>query len=375
MSKTTVLLPFAISILAFFSPVPLVAADSPKAQFQSTTFDFGKVKQGDIVKHDYIFTNTGNAVLEILEVKPGCGCTTAGTWDRKVEPGKTGSIPLQFNSAGFGGSVSKSATVVCNDPERSNLLLVLSGTVWRPVDLVPAMAMFQFDNDNQTNQTKVVKITSNLDEPLTITEVTNSNKSFTTEIKPIKEGKEYELRITAVPPFTQPTTFSQISIKTSATQAQALTVTAYATVQMQVSVAPQQITLPAGPLTNAITQAFSVYYRGTNTLTLSDPKINLEGAEITIRTMQTGRVFAVQTKFPVGTKIKPGDGVQVTVKTDHPKHPLITVPIFQLQPPQAPLQGTAPAVTKPQQGTAHGLNPVPVSTASLPAPPAPPAPK
>ena len=172
---------------------PLHAADAPKIEFQSTTYDFGKIKQGEVSRHDYYFTNTGNATLEILAVKPGCGCTTAGTWDKTVEPGKTGSIPLQFNSTGFGGSVSKSATVTCNDPARSNVVLVLSGTVWRPVDITPAMAMFQIDSDSQTNQTKVIKIVSNLEEPLTITEVTSANKSFTTEVKTVKEGKEYRV--------------------------------------------------------------------------------------------------------------------------------------------------------------------------------------
>lgn len=76
---------------------------APKIQFDSTTFNFGRVKSGEIVKHSFVFTNSGTATLEIMDVKTGCGCTTAGAWDKKVEPGKTGIIPLQFNSTGFGG--------------------------------------------------------------------------------------------------------------------------------------------------------------------------------------------------------------------------------------------------------------------------------
>src|SRR5215510_14924940 len=93
---------------------------SPRIEFATRIFDFGKVSPGELVRHDFVFTNTGKVLLEIKGVRPGCGCTTAGTWDRQVEPGKTGIIPLQFNSAKFDGEVRKSATVTCNDPSKSN---------------------------------------------------------------------------------------------------------------------------------------------------------------------------------------------------------------------------------------------------------------
>jgi len=76
----------------------------PRIEFDTNVYNFGKVSSGELVRHDFIFTNTGTSTLEITDVRPGCGCTTAGTWDKKVEPGKTGLIPLQFNSANFGGA-------------------------------------------------------------------------------------------------------------------------------------------------------------------------------------------------------------------------------------------------------------------------------
>ena len=85
--------------------VTVAVSSGPKIQFADTTFDFGKIDSGQVVKHEFVFTNTGSATLEIKDVRPGCGCTTAGTWDKTVEPGKTGMIPLQFNSTGFGGTV------------------------------------------------------------------------------------------------------------------------------------------------------------------------------------------------------------------------------------------------------------------------------
>jgi hypothetical protein len=154
-------LAIAVTLAVQWAAQPRAAADqtnAPKIAFATNKWDFGKIKQGELVKHDFVFTNTGTADLLILSVKPGCGCTTAGSWDTNVPPGKTGSIPLQFNSAGFSGNVMKSATVTCNDPTTPVSALSLGANVWRPVDVTPQMAVFQFESDGQTNQTRVIKI-------------------------------------------------------------------------------------------------------------------------------------------------------------------------------------------------------------------------
>ena len=99
-------------------PSPTAGGVGPKIKFANTVHDFGRISGGDITKCDFVFTNVGDKTLEITDVRPGCGCTTAGAWTRQVEPGKTGTIPLQFNSANFHGAVTKTATVTCNDPSQ-----------------------------------------------------------------------------------------------------------------------------------------------------------------------------------------------------------------------------------------------------------------
>src|SRR4051812_42423431 len=203
---------------------------NPQITFAEQTYDFQKVKSGEVVKHSFVFTNTGSATLNILEVKPGCGCTTAGTWDKTVEPGKTGSIPLQFNSAGFGGKVTKVATVTSDDPGHSNVVLQITGTVWRPIDFTPTMAMFNMPPDGQTNDTKMIHIVSNVDEPITLSEPECNNKSFRVELAVVKPGKEFDLKVTAIPPFTNAYTSAPITVKTSAKEMPQLNATAYVTV-------------------------------------------------------------------------------------------------------------------------------------------------
>src|SRR5437667_5920623 len=73
----------------------LAANPGAKIHFDQPIFDFGKVDSGELIKHEFIFTNMGNQLLEVREVRPSCGCTTAGMWDKHVEPGKSGKIPVQ----------------------------------------------------------------------------------------------------------------------------------------------------------------------------------------------------------------------------------------------------------------------------------------
>src|SRR6266496_3279424 len=240
------------------------ATSGPKIQFAEIVYDFGKVNSGEPVKHDFVFTNIGKATLEIKDVRPGCGCTTAGTWDKTVEPGKTGIIPLQFNSANYSGTVTKSATVTCNDPGQSNLVLMIKGTVWRAIDVTPMMAVFNLSSEINTNETRVVRIVNNTEEALELSDLQCTNHAFQAELKTVRPGKEFELLITALAPFpTNPVT-APLTLKTSSPKMPTINVSAYVRVEPPVTVVPNQIMLPAGPLTNAMHPVVTIRYTGTN---------------------------------------------------------------------------------------------------------------
>jgi len=340
------------SFLLALAPTAALSATvtaTPRIAFASTAYDFGKSSSGELVRHDFVFTNTGTATLEITEVRPGCGCTAAGAWDKLVLPGKTGRIPLQFNSTGFSGGVSKSATVTCNDPEQASITLQIMGTIWRPIEVTPTMASFVYASDGQTNQTQALHIVNNADEPLTLSEVQCSNKLFKAEIKTVRPGKEFELLVTAIPPFVTPSVFAAITVKTSLAKAPVLNLSAYVTVQAAVMLIPEQLVLPPGPLTNDVMLSVTVRNNGSNALTLSDLRLDIPGAKVALEEMQPGRLFAVRATFPVGFQLKAAQKVDLTVKSDHPRFSLLKVPIYQ----SAPVTASATASQVPKLDRRH----------------------
>src|SRR5438876_2981203 len=235
-----------------------IGAIGPKIQFQTPVYDFGKVKSGDPVKYTFIFTNTGDELLILTNVQPSCGCTTAGDWSRQVEPGKTGTIPIQFNSANYSGQVMKTVTVTSNDKSKPSFGLQIKGTVWKPIDVQPSFAVMNIPPDTQSNVTTKVHIVNNMDEVITLSPPESSQKTFTATLVTNTAGKDFDMIITAVAPFESPNAQSQITIKTSSTNVPTLTVTAWANVQQPVVVSPPQVVLAAGPLANKQTVSVNI---------------------------------------------------------------------------------------------------------------------
>jgi Protein of unknown function (DUF1573) len=109
-------LAFSAASAQSVAPLPKqkVVTDGPLISFTESKFDFGTIKEGEVVKHTFQFKNTGNQTLIISEVKVTCGCTTPDWTRTPVAPGQTGYITAQFNSAGKPGQNHKVITVVSN---------------------------------------------------------------------------------------------------------------------------------------------------------------------------------------------------------------------------------------------------------------------
>lgn len=91
-------------------------------------YDFGTVKEGEKVEHEFTFTNTGSSPLILSNVQASCGCTTPEYSKNPIAPGEQGSVKVVFNSAGQLGKQHKVITIASNAATR-NTLLHLRGEV------------------------------------------------------------------------------------------------------------------------------------------------------------------------------------------------------------------------------------------------------
>jgi len=117
MKKLTFLAAFLLCAVASFGQT--AQATTPAAEefavaaIDSEVHDFGKIKQGAPVTHDFVFVNKGSVPMIITNAQPSCGCTVP-SWTREpIPPGGTGVVKATFNAASP-GSFDKSVTVLTN---------------------------------------------------------------------------------------------------------------------------------------------------------------------------------------------------------------------------------------------------------------------
>ncbi len=85
-----------------------------KISFEAKSWNFGDIRDGDIVNHDFKFKNVGDAPLEVKNVTATCGCTQPSFPFLPIAPGEEGVISVTFNSTGKINEQRPTVTVITN---------------------------------------------------------------------------------------------------------------------------------------------------------------------------------------------------------------------------------------------------------------------
>ncbi len=109
--------------------VPGSLSASPQIKVDSANFNIGIVKEENsvIARHTFIISNPGDSTLVISNVRPGCGCTTAG-YDSIIPPGKTGRIKVEVNTEHFGDGIFEKRVTVASNAAHDAAMLALTIT-------------------------------------------------------------------------------------------------------------------------------------------------------------------------------------------------------------------------------------------------------
>lgn len=116
-------------------PAPVIdpSIPVPVVTFDQMSFDFGNIPAAQTVVHAFLVINTGQAPLQLEDVKAVRGCTSTRVGQRILKPGGTTPIQAAYTpEKGFTGAMRKTIMVVCNDPAHPKLTLRLSGNVLPP---------------------------------------------------------------------------------------------------------------------------------------------------------------------------------------------------------------------------------------------------
>ncbi len=74
---------------------------------QPYAFDFGRIKEGEVLKHDFVLKNDSGKTLNIKNVNTSCGCTVSKVGKKALRPGEDALIEVEFDSKGYSGTVQQ----------------------------------------------------------------------------------------------------------------------------------------------------------------------------------------------------------------------------------------------------------------------------
>ena len=83
-------------------------------KFEEPIYIGGEIIEGDVIKHQFKFSNTGKYPLEIIKAEGTCGCTVPSFPFLAIEPGGEGYIGVIYHSVGKVGEQSPEIVVTTN---------------------------------------------------------------------------------------------------------------------------------------------------------------------------------------------------------------------------------------------------------------------
>jgi len=172
------------------------AGASPQARLTVTDHDFGEVRQGQTVSHDFPVRNLGKGVLRIerAELSRSDMTLRAGP----IEPDSEGKISLELKTAEFAGKIEVQALVFFNDPLLPKAVLTLRGRVRPPIEIRPFGAVFLAAFKDEPVE-RVLTLVNNEAKPISIKPIRTDGSRFTASLKTVEPGKVYSVSVRVIP--------------------------------------------------------------------------------------------------------------------------------------------------------------------------------
>jgi len=174
---------------------------APVLEIPENVHDWGKAFKGEVLEHTFPVRNAGRSVLEIRDVKPGCGCTTArGPFPRSLDPGVAGSVTLVVDTSELkGGPTSKSAEVLTNGIADDSKLMVKVDVV-ELLTSTPAQPRVELIRKGaEGNAGTRFTLDVNLGKKVKIASLTPRQGLLRAELKELASGSRFEVLVTPAP--------------------------------------------------------------------------------------------------------------------------------------------------------------------------------
>jgi hypothetical protein len=274
-----------------------------------------------VLKYSYRFKNVGDKTLEISNVKPGCGCTVVPDYDKKVEPGKEGTIKIELNATTYKGHVEKGIEVTSNDMKEPSVHLTLAAEIKVDLGVYPNQNIWmgRLAPDTATNQTLEIK--GALPEALVIDKVETTVPWLAAEITSSTTNSA-KLQVSTKPPLPFGQNHTSVTVFTKYGKYTNLVVNVTFHVPSTISTMPSFLLFPK---TQEKVLALNVMRNDGKEFHITSIKLPSPLLKSQVTTNTAGRSYKIDVTYTPTDSAQPADG-KVEILTDEPSWPKVEVP-------------------------------------------------
>lgn len=325
--KTAILALFAILLVA----ASVFAAGKPKIVAAEPVKDVGTVAKGEKIVNDFVIRNEGDAVLEITNVQPACGCTVA-EFDKSIAPGQTGKIHAVVDTTTFNGPISKGVSVFSNDPDTPQLELTIRAKVEPYVSVKPGYARYITVQGEPLEGNIAQTIWVPDGTPMDITGVDSPwpfLKVTYREAKPDErvadaKGKVWRVEMNLSNDAKVGPLSDYVTIHTNHPKQKIVQIPVSGFVRPVVAVTPPVADFGKVELKEPLRKALNIRNFATEPIKVTGIEQNVKGIDAKLEPLEEGREYQVRLVLNPTLAKGPFNG-KITIHTDSPKVPLLEV--------------------------------------------------
>lgn len=309
----------------------VLAAGKPKIVAAEPIKDVGTVAKGEKIVNDFVIRNEGDAVLEITNVQPACGCTVA-EFDKTIAPGQTGKIHAVVDTTTFNGPIAKGVSVFSNDPDTPQLELTIRAKVEPYVSVKPGYARYITVQGEPLEGNIAQTIWVPDGTPMDITGVDSPwpfLKVTYREAKPDErvadaKGKVWRVEMALQNDAKVGPLSDYVTIHTNHPKQKIVQIPVSGFVRPVIAVTPPVADFGKIELKEPLRKALNIRNFATEPIKVTGIEQNLKGVDAKLEPLEEGREYQVRLVLNPSLAKGPFNG-KITIHTDSPKVPLLEV--------------------------------------------------
>ncbi|HVR97126.1 MAG TPA: DUF1573 domain-containing protein [Thermoanaerobaculia bacterium] len=308
------------------------AAGAPKAVAVEPIKDIGTVAKSEKVVHDFVIKNEGDAVLEITQVRPACGCTVA-EFDKTIAPGQTGKVHVVLDTSTFAGPIAKGVQVITNDPATPKFELTLRVKVEPYVSVKPGYARYIMvqGEDSQASIAQTLWVPDGTD--IDVVKVDSPFPYMKTSFREAKpeervadaKGKQWRVEMQLTKDAPVGAIAEYVTVHTTHPKQKLVQIPVSGFVRPVVAVTPAVADVGTVEVKQPLRRVLNVRNFATEPIKVTGVE-GMKGVDVSFESLQDGREYQVTlvlkpelAKGPLNGKLK--------ILTDSPKAPVIDVDV------------------------------------------------